>query len=180
MIKYVFAASVIILTFAGTAVHGQNKKQERQLLNLLSHPEHAQGEMAGLVTPSSALLQTRLTLTNWQFDNDYIGCTGWARFMVYTSDVKEAIYTEWKEANPESDFIIKIMLKDLEPNTRYFYRLQYGRDQSNYRTGQLCEFKTHAGADISAGTSFAVTTGMNYDKFYNQPQRQFRGVEKQL
>jgi len=173
-------ALFVLILMASTTALGQTREQEKQLLNLLTHPEHAQGEMAGLVTPTSAMLQSRLTLTNWQFDNDYIGCQGWGRFMVYTNDVDSAIYTEWHEAIPEDDYIIKIMLKDLEPNTRYSYRLQYGRDQSNYRTGQICEFKTHAGADISAGTSFAVTTGMNYDKFYNHPQKRFRGVEKEL
>ncbi len=100
--------------------------------------------------------------------------------MVYSRDVNNALYTEWKEAIPENDYIIKIVIKDLEPDTRYFYRLQYGRDQSNYRTGQLCEFKTLAGANISAVSSFVVTTGMNYDKFYNEPQRRYRGVEKEL
>jgi len=173
---------VLLTLVSSITALGQTREQEKQLINLLTHPEHAQGEMAGLVTHTSAMLQSRLTLTNWQFDNDFIGCHGWGRFMVYSKNVNDAIYTEWHEAIADNDYIIKIVLKDLEPNTRYFYRLQYGRDQSNYRTGQLCEFKTHAGAQISAGTSFAVTTGMNYDRFYNdnKPQIRFRGVEKEL
>ena len=178
--KQIITVLLILIIAAGTAAQGPTKKQEQQLLDLLTHPEHAQGEMAGLVTPTSAMLQSRLTLTNWQFNNDYIGSHGWARFMVYSRDVNNALYTEWKEAIPENDYIIKIEIKDLEPDTRYFYRLQYGRDQSNYRTGQLCEFKTLAGANISAVSSFVVTTGMNYDKFYNEPQRRYRGVEKEL
>jgi len=73
-----------------------------------------------------------------------------------------------------------MVVKDLKPNTNYSYRLQYGRNKSEFRTGQLCEFKTHPGTDISANVSFAVTTGMNYDKFYNHPGRKFYGVENQL
>ena len=55
-----------------------------------------------------------------------------------------------------------------------------GAINTDYRTGQLCEFKTLGGADISRVTSFAVTTGMNYDKFYHEPGKRYYGVEKEL
>lgn len=171
---------IILLLVVSVNLNAQSKKEEKLLLDLLSHPEHAQGEMAGLVTSSSALLQTRLTLTNWKFNNDFVGCAGWARFMVYKNNVDEAIYTKWKEAVPEDDYIVKIIIKDLEPNTRYMYRLQYGRNSSDYRTGQLCEFRTLAGDEISRTSSFVVSTGLNYDKFFNHPGRRYYGVEKEL
>ena len=179
MIKKLKSIAFLLL-ITGICIYGQNKKEEKLLLSLLSHPEHAQGEMAGMVTENSVLLQTRLTLTNWKFNNDYVGCHGWARFMVYTNDVKNAIYTEWQEAVAENDYIIKIPLNGLKPDTRYMYRLQYGRNTREYRTGNLCEFRTLGGADISKTISFVVTTGMNYDKFYHQPGRRFMGVEKEL
>ena len=171
---------ILVLFIFSLGTRGQGNKEKDQLLDLLSHPEHAQGEMAGIITTSSALLQTRLTLTNWKFNNDYVGCSGWARFMVYTDNTDEAIYTEWKKATAENDYIVKIMVKNMEPDTKYFYRLQYGRDRENYRTGQLCEFRTLAGGSISRIVSFTVTTGMNYDKFYHQPGSRFYGIEKEL
>lgn len=171
---------ILVLFIFSLGTRGQGNKEKDQLLDLLSHPEHAQGEMAGMVTSNSVLLQTRLTLTNWKFNNDYVGCHGWARFMVYTQNVDDAIYTEWKEALPENDYIIKIHLKGLKPDTRYMYRLQYGRDKNEYRTGNICEFRTLGGKDISKTISFVVTTGMNYDKFYHQPGRRYMGVEKEL
>jgi len=64
--------------------------------------------------------------------------------MVYTKNVENAIFTEWKEAIPENDYIVKIMVKYLQTDTKYFYRLQYSRDKSEYRTGQLCEFPGRA------------------------------------
>jgi len=179
-VKNSIQIAITLLLIASANVFSQSNKEEKLLLKLLAHPEHAQGEMAGMLTSTSVMLQTRLTLTNWQFDNDYIGCKGWARFMVYTNNADNAIYTEWKEALPENDYIIKTVVQDLKPNTRYSYRLQYGRNKTEFRTGQLCEFKTHAGADISTRVSFAVTTGMNYDKFYNHPVRKFYGVEREL
>ena len=54
-------ALFVLILMASTTALGQTREQEKQLLNLLTHPEHAQGEMAGLVTHTSAMLQSRLT-----------------------------------------------------------------------------------------------------------------------
>ena len=45
-------------------VTAQDDNPSAQILKLLSHPEHSQGEMAGHMTATSVILQTRLTLTN--------------------------------------------------------------------------------------------------------------------
>jgi alkaline phosphatase/alkaline phosphatase D len=173
---FIIAISILLTTFGSFS----QSTIERQLLEVLSHPEHAQGEMAGLVTENSALLQTRLTLTNWKFDNDYPGCPGWARFSIYSGDPEKPIVTKWEKAKAENDYIVKIPVENLKPATRYFYRLQYGNDTMQYRTGRLCEFTTLAGSEVSKPLNFVVATCMNYDRMWNHPKRRSYGIEKEL
>ncbi len=119
------------------------------LIQLLAHPEHSQGEMVGHMTENSAILQTRLTLTNQAFNHDYIGCPGWACFE-YTDKPNrtKTTKTAWMEAKPGNDYIVKVKLEGLNPNSNYYYRLLYGLDTENYRTGHWCEFKTLPGKTI--------------------------------
>ncbi len=101
----------------------------QKILELLAHPEHSQGEMAGHMTATSAILQTRLTLTNQAFNHDYIGCPGWSCFE-YTDKPNrtKTQKTAWFEALPDNDYIVKVKLEGLNPNTTYYYRLLYGLD----------------------------------------------------
>ena len=126
---------------------GSSAEENRQkILELLAHPEHSQGEMAGHMTATTAILQTRLTLTNQAFNHDYIGCPGWACFE-YTDKPNrtKTQKTDWLEAKPGNDYIVKVKLEGLNPNTTYYYRLLYGLDSETFRTGHWCEFKTLPG-----------------------------------
>jgi alkaline phosphatase D len=152
---------------------------EQQILELLAHPEHSQGEMAGHMTATTALLQTRLTLTNQAFNHDYIGCPGWACFEYTDGQSRTSTSTTaWMQAVPENDYIIKVKLEGLEANTTYYYRLLYSVDRETWRTGHWCEFKTLPGEDASDELSFVVVTGMNYERFYYSPGRKYLGIDK--
>jgi alkaline phosphatase/alkaline phosphatase D len=151
----------------------------QKILELLAHPEHSQGEMAGHMTTTTALLQTRLTLTNQAFNHDYIGCPGWACFE-YTDGRSrtQTQRTAWLEARAANDYIVKVKLEGLKPNTTYYYRLLYGPDKETWRTGHWCEFKTLPGKDESTELGFVVVTGMNYERFYYSPGRKYLGIDK--
>ena len=87
---------------------------------------HAQGEMAGEVTQNSVILQSRLTWGDALMDNkpgwpdgDIPGCPGIACFEMSTSeDFADSFTTEWMEAAPEHDFIIKTRVNGLKPGIR--------------------------------------------------------------
>ncbi len=150
-----------------------------QLLELLAHPEHSQGEMAGHMTAHSAILQTRLTLTNQPFNHDYIGCPGWACFEY--SDrlpVVDGKRTPWMEARAENDYIVKVKVEGLEPDTRYHYRLLYGLSTDTFRIGQWCEFKTLPGKGISRKLNMVVVTCMNYARFHYNPGAHAIGIDR--
>ena len=152
---------------------------KQHILELLAHPEHSQGEMAGHMTTTTAILQTRLTLTNQAFNHDYIGCPGWACFE-YTDGQSRTntLRTAWTQAVPENDYFIKVKLEGLKANTTYYYRLLYSADRETWRTGHWCSFKTLQGKDASDGLSFVVVTGMNYERFYYSPGRKYLGIDK--
>ena len=89
---------------------------------------HAQGEMAGEVTQNSVILQSRLTWGHvliddqpgWP-DGDVPGCPGVACFQISTSEYfVDSFKTEWIEAVPEYDFIVKTKVEGLKPGTRYY------------------------------------------------------------
>ncbi len=158
---------------------GSSAAENRQkILELLAHPEHSQGEMAGHMTSSTAILQTRLTLTNQAFNHDYIGCPGWACFEYTDRYLAKSQKTAWMQALPDMDYIVKVKLEGLDPNTSYQYRLLYGLDTATYRTGHWCEFKTLPGTEVSRKINFVVNTGMNYQHFYYRPGRKYLGTDK--
>ncbi len=158
---------------------GSSTEDTRQkILELLAHPEHSQGEMAGHMTATTAILQTRLTLTNQAFNHDYIGSPGWACFEYTDRYLAKSQKTAWMQALPEKDYIVKVKLEGLNPNTSYQYRLLYGLDTATYRTGHWCEFKTLPGTGVSRKINFVVNTGMNYHHFYYRPGRKYLGTDK--
>ncbi|MEE9460344.1 MAG: hypothetical protein V3V53_00820, partial [Bacteroidales bacterium] len=158
---------------------GSSAAENRQkILELLAHPEHSQGEMVGHMTSTTAILQTRLTLTNQAFNHDYIGCPGWACFEYADRYLAKSQKTVWMQALPEKDYIVKVKLEGLDPNTSYQYRLLYGLDTATYRTGHWCEFKTLPGTEVSRKINFVVNTGMNYQHFYYRPGRKYLGTDK--
>lgn len=125
-----------------------------------------QGVMAGEVTETSAILQSRLTRGTALVDGDLPGSPGVARFELSAAeDFADPMLTEWMTALPRNDFIVKTRVSGLAPATRYHYRLRYGPDQGNTRLGPAATFKTLSGRQRSAVVSFVVVTGMNYAFF---------------
>ena len=128
---------------------------------------HALGEMAGEVTESSVILQSRLTKTDSLVAGDVPGAGGFARFELSTvQKFPNAFYSDWLEAVPENDFIVKTKITDLEPATRYYYRLIYGVDKIDVKMGARRSFKTLQGESGESPVSFVVVTGMNYARHH--------------
>jgi len=128
---------------------------------------HAQGEMAGEVTPTSVILQSRLTSSQKLTDGDVPGIAGVARFELSEhDDFRSLRRTDWLKADAENDFIIKVKVDGLSPATRYSYRLIYGADQETVQTGARCSFRTLQRSDGTDEASFVVVTGMNYMSFH--------------
>ena len=127
---------------------------------------HLQGEMAGEVTDSSALLQSRLTALGQDIDGEIAGMDGYGRFnLSQSTDFVQSWSTPWVEARSPNDHIIKVAVQGLEPATRYYYRLEYGFDSLRTVTGPVRTFRTSFGADLEGPTSFVVVTGMHYGRF---------------
>ena len=144
-----------------------------------------QGQMAGEVTDSSVILQSRLTQGNQLVDRDLPGCGGIARFeLANEKNFQTPRSTEWIEAVAPYDYIVKTKVHGLQPGTRYYYRLRYGADQKNTRLGRTCSFKTLSGPEISSPTSFVVVTGMAYSAFHygmdSPGQDMYTGPDKDL
>lgn len=148
----------------------------------------AQGILAGEVSDTSVLLQARLTSTDPMVDRHWsgiMGVKGVGRFEVSEgADFTRSRFTNWIEAVPEYDFIVKTKVSDLKPGTRYSYRLHYGPDRERTRTSSVGKLKTHAGPDAEDEVSFAVVTGMNYSAFHHYGQRSrwppYQGTDKHL
>ena len=108
--------------------------------------ELGHGLMAGSVGDASAILQSRLTSTERLVDNRWsgvLGIEGISRFEVATgADFKNPIRTAWLAALPENDYIVKVKVEGLRPETRYHYRLVYGPDKSRLKKSTAATFTT--------------------------------------
>ncbi len=129
-----------------------------------------QGVMAGEVGETSAILQSRLTSANpyqnmaWE---GVRGTDGWAQFEYAQNEkFRSSKRTDWIEALPSSDFIVKTKVDGLKRATRYFYRLHYGPEKADPCTSETATFRTLAG-NRPAAYSFAIVTGMNYSFFHH-------------
>ncbi len=144
-------------------------------------PSLGQGQMAGRVTENSVILQSRLTKGNKLIKGDLPGAAGVAYFQISTKkDFSNSFRTEWTNACPDNDYIIKRKVAGLTPKTRYYYRLVYGPEQENTRTAKTCTFKTLGGAEK---VSLAIVTGMNYFFFQEGKYRKgggYKGSDKHL
>ena len=129
-----------------------------------------QGQMCGAVSQTSAILQSRLTsAATLDSTGDLPGASGIGRFELATNpNFTNSFYTKWIHAIPDYDYIIKTKVTDLQPGTRYYYRLQYGKSETSVRVASMCTFRTHAEIDIDSTeeVSFVVVTGMNHYYFH--------------
>ncbi len=123
--------------------------------------------MVGEVGTTSAILQSRLTASKGLVENDVPGAVGVGRFEISRKkDFSDAKKTPWLKATATTDFILKKKVSGLEPGTLYYYRLVYGVDQADTKTGPQCSFRTLQGKDGGGEVSFVVVTGMNYPSFH--------------
>lgn len=127
--------------------------------------------MAGEAGETNVILQSRLTSSN-PFQNmaweGVRGVEGWARFEIAAdAGFERAFFTEWLEASPQRDFIVKTRVTQLQPATRYHYRLHYGPTKENQRVSEPATFRTLAGATGADAYSMAIVTGMNYSFFHH-------------
>ncbi len=132
---------------------------------------HAQGEMAGEVTQTTVILQSRLTASPGVEDGDVRGATGWGKFeYAESANFAGAAGTEWLEAKTDNDYIVRTQLRSLKPGQTYFYRLLFGADRSQTETGPVRKFKTLARPDQPVRVRFVVGNCMNHAFFFNGPK----------
>ena len=145
---------------------------------------HLQGEMAGEVTASTVILQTRLTKTQVNHAGDLLGSSGITRFQWANNDrFENAQHTPWRHAHAEQDWIVKTKISGLEANTTYFYRIEFGPDQKQAKRGETREFQTLCSPDTIARHHFVVVTGMNYAFFHHGDGKKrpaYSGKDKHL
>jgi alkaline phosphatase D len=129
----------------------------------------AQGAMAGEVTATTALLQTRLTAISGpslDSNGDVPGAAGVAYFEYATkSDFSDARRTAWINATAEHDFIVRAELTALQPGQVYHYRPVFGANQASAKPGKRCQFATLPGRASDRAVTFIVGSCMNYMKF---------------
>ncbi|HUT30367.1 MAG TPA: alkaline phosphatase D family protein [Sedimentisphaerales bacterium] len=154
------------------------------LLTAASSIDHGQSEMAGHVTETSVILQSRLTQGATLIDGDLPGSEGAARFELATNpNFEKSRKTQWIKASQDYDYIIKVKVAGLRPSTKYYYRLLYGPERDDTIKGRTCSFKTLGGKNAVQETTFVVVTGMNYFFFHEGPYRPegaYQGDDKHL
>jgi alkaline phosphatase/alkaline phosphatase D len=129
---------------------------------------HAQGEIAGEVTTSSVILQSRLTATNALVEHDVPGATGWGKFqLAEVVNFAAARETAWIEAIPKNDYILKTKVDGLRPGRVYHYRLIFGPDKEHTQKGPVRRFKTQPSPDQPVPVRFVVGNCMNYSSFFD-------------
>lgn len=130
---------------------------------------HAQGELVGEVTETSALLQSRLTAIagpTLDAEGDVPGASGVACFEWSTkSDMAEAEQTEWLTSVSQRDFIVRTQLTGLQPGQTYYYRLVFGPDREHTQQGEVRQFKTLPSEKSHEPLSFCMGSCMNYAFF---------------
>lgn len=128
---------------------------------------HAQGEFAGEVTSTSVLLQTRLTSdSELNAEGDIAGSTGVAQFEISQSvDFGNSTRTNWMKADLKRDYIVRAKVKDLQPGTKYFYRIRLGIDRNSTQHGPTRSFHTLPGKQSNTDVKFCVGSCMIYDRF---------------
>jgi rhamnogalacturonyl hydrolase YesR/phosphodiesterase/alkaline phosphatase D-like protein len=149
----------------------------------------AQGTMVGEVDTTSAILHARLTATPDQVGLDVPGIRGQGRFEYSTKqNFENSKSSPLLRSSAHYDHILKFKIQDLNPATRYYYRLIYGRDQKNTATSPTATFRTLEGKDGNGEVSFVVVTGMNYMSFHHgiprkgkrSGERAYTGPDKPL
>jgi len=126
--------------------------------------------MVGKVDQTSAILQTRLTTSDTlviPLDKGVPGQSGFAKFEWATdTGFTNATSNSVMRADSSGNFIIKSLITDLEPSTRYYYRTWTGKDNTRLVPGSVCTFKTLPDSRSLDTVRFVVLSCMNFEKFY--------------
>jgi len=171
-------ALLIISIFAGLGASACTTQEQAAQAAPPAPVMNAQGEMAGEVSETSVILQTRLTSVPGLTQDDVAGAAGvaqfeWSESAEFTASTK----TDWMKAVPEHDFIVKKRITGLKPGTRYHYHAISGADEKSAKAGPARSFKTLAGAATSTEVNFVVVTGMNFNAFY-RGARAYKGADR--
>ena len=122
-----------------------------------------QGLMAGEATSTSVIVQARLTRYPDLVEGYSPGQFGYGRFEIDTDpNFQNSIDSEQIGALPGNDFILKYQFRDLQPGTRYYFRLRIGPDDMPEKVSDTATFRTLPGKASAEKVSFAAVTGMNY------------------
>ncbi len=126
-------------------------------------PKAGQGIMLGELTATSVLAQVRLTKTDQLINKDLPGEKGvvWFTLQEPNGDTQSSVV----EVDAATDFIARIPLKNLKPNTEYRLETDIGSTRKTLKPGPEATFKTLPGS-LSKPVKFVVVTGMNYAKFH--------------
>jgi alkaline phosphatase D len=128
----------------------------------------AQGVMAGEVTATTALLQTRLTAVEVLTNGQIPGADGGGYFEIATDpEFSNPRRTPWLAATAGSDFILRARIDGLRPSTTYHYRVVFGAAPGSVSPGPPASFKTLPDPDSAAPSSFIVTSCFNYAFFHD-------------
>ncbi len=128
--------------------------------------------MAGEVTPHSVILQSRLIVPDSVVGQvpgfgDLPGFAAWGRFEISAdSTFRNSRFTDWQEAAPETDFMLKTAVTGLDSATRYLYRVAAGRDTTRTHHGRIATFRTLPAAGSTEDVRFIMISCMNYEKFF--------------
>ncbi|MCA9074842.1 MAG: sulfatase-like hydrolase/transferase [Planctomycetaceae bacterium] len=136
-------------------------------------PMTAMGLMFGEVSPTSVLVQTRLTRVNHPLHGEVLGRPGVVQFTLTPitdagadNETAKPSVSELIEATADHDFIARAEFDDLQPGTKYRCETRIGVDEASLVAGPTGRFRTLPGPDADAEVRFVVVTGMNYSKFH--------------
>lgn len=141
----------------------------------------AQGILAGEVTQTTAILQTRLTAVTQLTDGDVAGSAGTGHFEIATDEAfRVPLRTDWLSATAKNDFIVRAQVSGLQPGTTYFYRAIYGADQNRTRVSASGRFKTLPAPSAAAPINFILTSCLNYAFFHEGTKGQpgYQGADR--
>ena len=126
-----------------------------------------QGIMTGEIGRHSVILQTRLTRADTLIEGDLPGRPGFASFEVSTdSTFSRTTKTAFTPAKPDNDYIVKMVVNNLDAGTRYYYRCRYGLDSMQTVSSATGTFKTLQNENGDDPISISIVTGMNYYHFH--------------
>lgn len=126
--------------------------------------------MSGEISQNSVILQSRLTQSDTvvaSLDQDILGSKGFGYFE-YAQDslFSSSQKTGMLQASADNDYMLKSKIVDLEPGSKYYYRIWVGASEENLHPGRTCSFKTLPLQSSEQPVSFTVISCMNFEKFY--------------